>query len=644
MCGIAGFIYKDLSRPAPTDAVIAMCDAIQHRGPDAASYYADGAVALGHRRLSILDLSDAGTQPMASHDRRYVIVFNGEIYNYLELRDELEQSGARFRTQTDTEVILEAYRAWGGDCVRRFNGMWAFALYDRDQRCLFLSRDRLGIKPFYYLDTPDAFLFASEIKAILTVRPEQRTPHWGTVARFITTGVFADSPETFYTNVRSLMPGHNAIYRLDRGALTFQRYWTIEPERFADSWRGRDPVEYLRELLQSSVKLHMRSDVPVGTCLSGGVDSSTLVCLMARLRRDPVHTFSGIYADKDCDEKQYVDAVNAHVPTVACPVYPEPHGDLLDDLAKITWHQDNPTAGPGVYTQYYVMRRACREVKVVLDGQGADELFAGYLPYFSQYLRDLSASGWRGKLECIAVAAGILKHWGIRAVPNRLTWLAARIMRDLVPKSRRYVPVNRIVHPETTARGASTSLGRTEFEPPPGRLAQVLFDHLLNTSLPALLHYEDRNSMAFSLEARVPFLDYRIVEFALSLDSRFKISSTWTKWVLRKAAENVLPAQVAWRRSKMGYPTPMARWLRQDSEKSAMRELLFSKPATDRCLFRADMMQQMWKLHQQGRDYSWTIYRAATLELWFRNFIDKWQPCPISAPVLRRPAPLARVA
>jgi asparagine synthase (glutamine-hydrolysing) len=436
MCGIAGFTYKDCARPAPGDAVVAMCDAIQHRGPDAAAYFSAGPMTLGHRRLSILDLSDAGTQPMASHDGRYIIVFGGEIYNYLELRDELRSRGARFRNQTDTEVILEAYRTWGHDCVRRFNGMWAFALYDRDQRSLFMSRDRLGIKPFYYLDAPDAFLFASEIKAILTVRPEQRTPHWGTIARFIPAGIFADGPETFFANIRSLMPGHNAVYRLDQGDLTFQRYWTIEPEQFAESWRGQDPVEYLRELLHSSVKLHMRSDVPVGTCLSGGIDSSAIVCLMSQMRRDPVHTYSGIYADKDCAEKQYVDAVNRHVPTAPRSVYPEPQGDLLADLSKITWHQDNPTAGPGVYTQYHVMRRASGEVTVILDGQGSDELFAGYLPFFRKHLADLLQTGWRGKLQSVGLVAGLLWHWGANAVPSRWTRAAARTLRRLQPNAR----------------------------------------------------------------------------------------------------------------------------------------------------------------------------------------------------------------
>ncbi|HKB02442.1 MAG TPA: asparagine synthase (glutamine-hydrolyzing), partial [Gemmataceae bacterium] len=340
MCGIAGIVHRDRERPAARADVVAMCDIQRHRGPDAVSYYDRGPLCLGHRRLAILDLSEAGTQPLHSHDGRYVITFNGEIYNYLELRDELAKAGARFRTQTDTEVILEAYRVWGPDCVSRFNGMWAFALYDTAEDRLFVSRDRFGIKPFYYLLDADGFVFASEIKAILAVRPGERKPHWATLARFIPTGLFADGEETFFANVRSLPPGYNAVYDLAAGTFRLSRYWSVEPERFAESWRGRDPVEVLRELLASAVQLHLRSDVPVGTCLSGGVDSSTIVCLMSRQRGGaPVHTFSGIYADKACDEKEYVDRINAVANTVPCPVFPEPNGDLVRDLTAITWHQ-----------------------------------------------------------------------------------------------------------------------------------------------------------------------------------------------------------------------------------------------------------------------------------------------------------------
>jgi asparagine synthase (glutamine-hydrolysing) len=365
MCGIAGIIWQDSRRPAASSEVKRMCDILYHRGPDAGSHYCHGPVALGHRRLSILDLSEAGVQPLLSHDQRLAIVFNGEIYNYIELRRELAQGGSVFRTQTDTEVILEAYRRWGPDCVTRFNGMWAFALYDTTNEEVFFSRDRFGIKPLYYLFDTASLVFASEIKAILSVRPDERQPDWGVLARFLPGGIFADGQATFFANVRSLLPGHNASYSVRTGQWRTWRYWDVDPERFAATWGTADPVGALRELLSSAVGLHMRSDVPVGTCLSGGLDSSTIVCLMSRIRDLPVHTFSGIYADEGCNEKEYVNEINRHCRTIPCPVFPEPAGDLVEDLKAITWHQDNPTAGPGLYTQFHVMGKELMNCSLV---------------------------------------------------------------------------------------------------------------------------------------------------------------------------------------------------------------------------------------------------------------------------------------
>ena len=645
MCGIAGIVWKDPQRSAARADVERMCDVLWHRGPDAEGCCTRGPVALGHRRLSILDLSAAGTQPMASHDSRYLLVFNGEIYNYLELREELMGRGGVFHTQTDTEVIIEAYRSWGPDCVEHFNGMWAFALYDTAEEVLFVSRDRFGIKPFYYLLDNESLVFASEIKAIVAVRPRERVPHRAVLARFLPTGVFGDGQETFFANVRSLLPAHNARYDVRRGTWDVRRYWTVDAGRFAAAWGRGDPVETLRGLLHSSVQLHLRSDVPVGTCLSGGIDSSAIVCLMSRLRDGPVHTFSGIYPDRDYSEAEYVAAVNRHADTIPCPIFPEPRGDLVEDLRTITWHQDNPTAGPGLYTQFHVMRRACQEVKVILDGQGADELFAGYLFYFPAHLHDLRARGVSGKLRALMLSAAIWRHWGAKYLPLEHLPFAQRLRSMLrrLTGGRGPQPVGgwEIVHPDLTAGVAGSPLTRNDFAPVQGHLNQLLCDHLLNSSLPSLLHYEDRNSMAFSLEARVPFLDHRIVEFAVGLDASYKISSSWTKWVLRKATADVLPPAVAWRRSKLGYPTPMARWFRQLAEKPALEELLFSPRASARALVRPDVLRTVWEQHQDGQDHSWLLYRVLTTELWHRHYIDALVPaaaCPPAAGTLSVPS------
>lgn len=634
MCGIAGFIWRDRQRPADGAAVQSMCDMIAHRGPDDAGVFVRGPVALGHRRLSILDLSSAGHQPMVSADGRLVLVFNGEIYNYQELAEELRALGSRFQSGTDTEVILEAYRHWGHACVSRFNGMWAFALYDTVAQSIFLSRDRSGIKPLYYLMNEDSVLFASEIKAIAALLPEARRPHLSYLARFLTTGLLDDGEETCFQQVRQLLPAHNALFELNVNRWHTWRYWRIDPERTWQPGDG-DPIERLAELLDSSISLHMRSDVPVGTCLSGGVDSSTIVSLMSRLRADPVLTFSGLYPDPACNEESYVNAVNSAVGCQACPVYPRPKGDLLEDLAHITWHQDEPTAGPGLYTQFYVMRRACQDVKVILDGQGPDELFAGYLYYFHAHLHDLvQQGGFSGRAAAARLVTAMTQHWGWRnAAPgwNLVTGgVLGRLRRGLARLSGvRPGATTSWIHPALAAQAAADPVVRSTDQPFRTRLDNELYAQTTSTSLPALLHYEDRNSMAYSLEARVPFLDYRIIEFAFSLNSSFKLHGSWTKWALRKVAERSLPSSVAWRRSKMGYPTPMARWFREDPDRSAVADLLFSPSLAGRELVCPEQLQRLWREHQAGADHSWVLYRIITTDLWHRHFLDRLNPVPV---------------
>jgi asparagine synthase (glutamine-hydrolysing) len=631
MCGIAGKVWKDVSRPGDAGAVRAM-NAIQaHRGPDDEGLYVHGPVALGHRRLSILDLSPAGHQPMASPDGQYVITFNGEIYNFVELRRQLEQHGGRFRSGSDTEVILEAYRQWGPDCVTRFNGMWALALHDRARDRLFLSRDRFGIKPLYYLIRDDCLAFASEIKGLLAAFPEERKVNLPVIRRFIPSGIFDDGIETFFANVVSLEAAQNALYDLRTGKLSFRRFWEVDRDAVRARWPGDDPVEALDELLQSAVQLHMRSDVPVGTCLSGGVDSSTIVALMSRQLPNPVHTFSGLYEDADCAEKEYVDLVNQHTNAVPCPIHPEPRRNLFDDLATITWHQDEPSAGPGLYTQFHVMRAACGSVKVILDGQGGDELFAGYLPYMTLHLHDLlDQGGLANRLRVLGLSAQVLRHWGTRylgGVGTRLIGSALpAIYRRLWPAHAATTPATPLLHPalQHYVGEAEAEIG---WRPLFGtRMEDLLHRHLVQQSIPALLHYEDRNSMAYSLEARVPLLDYRIVEFALALDADCKIRGSWTKWVLRKVAERVLPPAVAWRRSKLGYPTPFARWLRQAPHRDTARDLLFSSDFAGRELVNSAALAQLWEQHQAGADHSWILYRCLTLEMWHRMYIDQWLP------------------
>ncbi len=631
MCGISGLAWKDLARPAGRAEVAAMNRAQYHRGPDGGGIFAEGPVALGHRRLSIIDLSHEADQPMIGDDGRYAMVFNGEIYNFTELRAELEALGARVRSNGDSAVLLKAYEVWGEACVARLNGMWALAILDRRERRIFLSRDRFGIKPLYFADRPGWFGFASEMKALLAPFPELRQPNHAFLQHFLPTGALDDGPETAFEGVAQIMPAHNAVYDLATGGLRTWRYWDVDPDACRARWAGQDPVESLRGLLDSAMGLHMRSDVPVGTCLSGGLDSSTIVCWMTGLRDTPVHTYSGIYKDKDCDEEEFVTAVRHRTGCHGADIRREPDGDLLDDMASITWHQDMPTAGPSLYTQFNVMERASHDVKVILDGQGGDELFAGYLPYYRLRLADLlSQKSAGGAMDAVALAASMARHWGGR-------WLKIPKGRIVPPRLAAAMGLGHaepaFFHPSLRVRAGAGISHAPLPRKYPDRLSQALYRDTVEQSIPALLHYEDRNSMAFSIEARVPFLDYRIVEFAMGLAPEFKIRDSWTKWVLRKAAEPKLPPEVTWRRSKLGYPTPAARWLRQPRDRDAVADLLFSGSFLQREIATREALEHYWTRHQSGEaDHSWLIHRYATTELWYRQFIDRFAPHPAREP------------
>jgi asparagine synthase (glutamine-hydrolysing) len=635
MCGIAGVIWSDPQRPGALGEVDAMCRMLYHRGPDDGGTYVDGAVVLGHRRLSIIDLSIGGHQPMVSADGSLVIVYNGEIYNFVELRRELEEAGRIFRSDSDTEVILHAYARWGADCVSHFNGMWAFALFDRRTRQIILSRDRFGIKPLYYYHGQGVFAFASEIKGLLAGFPRLRQVNHAMVYHFLPSGALDDGTETFFKDIYSVPAATNMRLDIESFSIATETFWSLDRDVFQLRWCRNDPVETMRHLLGSSVSVHMRSDVPVGTCLSGGLDSSALVGTMQTLRDDPVHTFSGLYPDRDCDESHWVDAVESHTGCRGNHIRPQPNGDLLADLQSITWHQDEPTAGPGLYTQYHVMKRARADVKVILDGQGGDELFAGYLPYLALRANDLLAGSGRTRLSGYLLCARIARHAGVATLSGIAESALVRITIQALKKARALwgrikVPEAEppFFHPGLAAHNAASGpIIRVREKRYSDTLSDTLYWHLVQQSIPALLHYEDRNSMAFSLEARVPYLDHRIVEFALGLDPAHKIRNGWTKWVLRKAAEPVLPQSVAWRRSKLGYPTPFARWLRQMPNSAQLYDVLFSRSFIEREMMERRSLEFYWKQHQTGAaDRSWLIYRCVTLELWHRQLIDELAP------------------
>ena len=512
-----------------------------HRGPDGYGYLlADSAagkgaffralperlpysdVALAHRRLAILDVSEAGTQPMSGAEGRVWITYNGEIYNYIELRTELEQKGFRFETGTDTEVVLNAYVHWGADCVSRFNGIWAFAILDLRQRSLFCSRDRFGVKPFNYIFEKDGkFVFGSELKQLLPfVQPQVNEQ---AVYEFLTAGSFDHSADTFFKGVCRLSPGHNLTIDLSTGTRKLVKYYMPVIELDADI-SPASAAHQFETLLSDSVRLQLRSDVSVGSCLSGGLDSTALVCLA----RDLIvaaggcveqHAFSSHFDDPEANEREYMDAAIAASGVVSHIIEPT-SDELMKDLGKLVWHQDEPFGSTSIFAQWRVYEAVHQAgIKVMLDGQGADEQLGGYLSFASLYFAELAAKGeWLRLLrETRRFAQNQNTSWrGSLPLPG---WLKGSRASDLAQFNW--------LRPEFGERHAADSEYSRFIQSGPfgaeEKLNNLCYAMVFHNNIPALLRYEDRNSMAWSVEARVPFLDHRLVEFVLSLPSSLKI-------------------------------------------------------------------------------------------------------------------------
>lgn len=646
MCGIAGIWRRD-GGTASRELLEFMNRVQSHRGPDGQDIYHGGSVGLAHRRLAIVDLSEAGHQPLAIEDR--VLVYNGEIYNHRELREELEGKGHRFSSVCDTEVLLRSYLEWGPSCVTRFNGMFAFAIWDGSKKELFCARDRLGIKPFFFVEDSSGFEFASEIKALLN-KPERRRPRIRTLVRFLGEGLTDDEWETFFQDISVLPPAHTMT--VTQTGISRTRYWRVDPQT---DWKSFDlpqgtafaskterqvgPTDFpdvpgldeaadaFRDLLQDSVRLRLRSDVPVGTCLSGGLDSSSVVACASSLLNHPMETFSSIYPDRGYDESRYIDDVVNAFGTRPNPVEPD-GSDLPDIFEKIVWHQDEPTGGPGLYSQWKVMEQAQTRVTVLLDGQGGDELLAGYHHYFREYLSELAKELHRQKGDLdevlrVGALVGSVTGQDHQALAERAIRRAKRPkILQLFQKDRPgRVRTPALLHPDLAQEVSKKDATRMDIDRLfSNSLTQKLYDDLVRFSIPALLRYEDRNSMAFSLEARVPFLDHRLVEFCFALPNEFKILPPHTKLVLRKAMNGRLPASVTRRQDKLGYPTPLANWFR-GSLKEWVCDLLTCDSFKHCELLHTPTCLEVWDSHLKGADRSWDLWRILHTYRWSEQFL-----------------------
>ena len=631
MCGICG-IYS-FNRPIQTAHIQRMNAAIRHRGPDDEGYllaettggifrehcgsdtidalrhempHIDAAemfrpnMAFGHRRLSIIDLSDKGHQPM-TRDGNW-IVYNGEIYNYIELRNELRSLGYIFNTESDTEVILVAFQHWGIGCLKRLNGMWAFALWDREYKRLICARDRFGIKPFYYVRQQRNFIFASEIKSIIASGRVSIDTNDQAVSHFLLFGTVDYSMETFFKGIYRLKPGEVLVVG-QNGDCKTERWWKLE-KRDCNS----DLLQEFKTAFDDSVKIRLRSDVPVGACLSGGLDSSYVVSQM-KTHCEQVNTFSAVYGNgMPGDESVYIDELVLH--TGARKHTVEPTGQALrDEILDLVYHQEEPFGGTSIFAQWKVMELA-RDVgvTVLLDGQGADELLSGYHPYIGMYyailLKRFRWIKWTRELyHCLKIhgIGKILGYTGYYLLPFRL-------QQDV--RSRASLLQNSYVKKYATTYPRAVFLDFNEY-----------LRFALENSLPQLLRYEDKNSMAFSRETRLPFLDYRLVQLIYSMPVEEKISGAVTKKIMRNAMAGMVPDKIRNRYDKVGFETPQDNWLRKDF-KPFVKEIIHNRSFEWRPYWDADAVQHAYYRFLNGKGNSNALWRVLSTELWLQKFMD----------------------
>lgn len=569
MCGIVGFLDKAPSK-SPDDRMRVGLARLRHRGPDdsglAVFQGPSGWLGLGQTRLSIIDLSTGGHQPMYSDDKRYVIVYNGEVYNYKELREELAAAGERFRSDSDTEVLLKAWIRWGSECLLKFKGMFAFVIYDQKENSLSVVRDAFGIKPLFYYLRGTCFAFASEVPALLAVLPDKPDMNWQRSYDYLRFGDYDTRETTFYKDIKHLMPGHFFVLDLDHPAdIEPIRWWYPRIEE-RPSLSFEEAAENVRERFLQNIKLHLRSDVPLGAALSGGIDSSAVVCAMRHLEKDiPIHTFTYVARNSPVDEERWADVVNQHVGAVPHKVVVTPH-ELVDDLDDMIRAQGEPFGSTSIYAQYRVFRLAKESgITVTLDGQGADEMLAGYSGYPNSRMQSMA--------ERMEIADLFRFAWGWGGYPGRSrkkTIFALRKMFKQVyfPKKARHKSSKCPAWFNTDSlkgQGVQLGLERPLCLPDAKgrRLAEALRYALTGYGIKQLLRHGDRNAMRWSIESRVPFLTHDFAEYLLSLPEEYLVSPAGeTKHVFRAAMRGIVPDAILDRKDKIGFQTPEGNWLR----------------------------------------------------------------------------------
>ncbi len=571
MCGIAACIKK--TGHIDRNRFDRMVDIISYRGPNDRGVYFDDGLALGHRRLSIIDLSADGHQPFEKIDD-YVLIFNGEIYNYIELRNELSQKGYHIKTQTDTEIIIHSYIEWGNECVRHFNGMWSFVLYDKRNNRLFCSRDRFGVKPFYYTDQEGMFLIASEIKQFFEMLKEKPRANKDMLLRYIIRGTNDVPPYTMFEDIYQLEPGYNMVYELESHSFLKERYYDISDSKETNI-KYEDACAKFKDAFFEAVKLRLRSDVPVGYFLSGGLDSSAIVCAADKIIGNASvndgfkeqHTISSCFEDKNYDEQEYMDEVIKATDITSHKIFPNTD-NLWNDLDKIIWHMDEPLGSTSTYAQWSVCKAAKENgLTVMLDGQGADEQLAGYTDFYTvlfvNAIKKCKFKYLKKEIDAyLALRANSEKHISSRAVilsairecftPGAIHRHIKKVYLEKVAK----IPFDKKLIKQVVS---------SELIYPQGKPRNYIKTYMENELL-QLLHRCDRNSMAFSIESRLPFLDYRLVNSVYEMPYEYKIRNGYSKAVMRDGLKGILPEKVRMRISKFGFVTPENQWIKDNSD------------------------------------------------------------------------------
>ena len=614
MCGISGIL--SFNGKYNREDIHKMNEILSHRGPDDEGTYFDDYIGLGHRRLSIIDLSKAGHQPMSDESKRYWIVFNGEVYNYLEIRDELIEKGYDFNSNTDAEVILKSYIEWGAYCLQKFNGMWTFAIWDKEKKELFCARDRFGIKPFYYYNKEDYFVFASEIKAVIEAEDVPKEPNYGRILQYLGNYPLLENQSTFFKNIFQLPGSHFVL--VNANGMTIERYWDIEKKNI----EGVDEKEKFLEYFKDSIRLRLRSDVPIGTCLSGGLDSSSIVCVLSNMiDTSKQKTFSSCFEDKRFDEREYIEEVVKA--TNVTPFYTFPDiNELYPKIEKIVWHHDEPFDSTSIFAQWSVMELAKKnDITVLLDGQGSDEILAGYIPY--KWYLILDSFNNKNLIHLIKNSFGLFKS--VKGYKEYTNLSYYKIIKRLVASkfiSKEKIKSNRAYYlKDEFIEKYKGELKLNQIGKFNSKLENKLYNDVYYSSLPRLLQYEDRDSMAFSLESRVPFLDFRFVEFIFSLPVSNKIKDDWTKYILRKSMKGILPEKIRCRKDKMGFVTPQDMWLKEIEVK--VRDTFNSKEFIDRPYIDPKGVIELLNKYYGG-DYSLsnTVWKLFCSEMWMKVFFD----------------------